>query len=175
MVITTSCSPHALLQRDLAAAPWRGGVSPCPFTVQILWLLGPANHGGNDVVPILGIALYWSSIFWLLPLGSQPSCKHVTSLTLPQAQAAKRGLGEWDIMWRSQGAPWCCPRVRKPLWKWTPSSGHPTWCQREQRKLHSRAFPKFLSSRIAGKMNGCLMPPSSGVVCNVAIDSWNTV
>lgn len=109
MVITTSCIPHALLQRELAAAPLRGGVSPCPFTVQILWLLGPANHGGNDVVPILGIALYWSSIFWLLPLGSQPPCKHVTSLTLPQAQAAKRGLGEWDVMWRSQGAPWCCP------------------------------------------------------------------
>lgn len=62
-----------------------------------------------------------------------------------------------------------------PLWKWIPGSCHPSWWQVKQRKPHSWAFPKFQSSRKAGKMNRCLLSPSFGMVCNVAIDSWNTV
>ena len=75
-----------------------------PVTV---WTSKPCR---SDAVPILGIALYWratSSIFCLLEANHH--VKHVTILTPPQAQAIKRGLGEWDIMWRSQGASWCCP------------------------------------------------------------------
>ena len=81
-----------------------------PFTVQTLWLFGPANHGRSDAVPTLGIALYWtamSSTFSLLEANHH--VEHVTILTPPQAQATKRGLGERDIMRRSQGASWCCP------------------------------------------------------------------
>lgn len=158
--MTTSPILRAPLQCDLAVAPWRGGVSPHPFNVQILCLclLGPANHGRNDV-PTLHIVFYQSSIFCLLPLGSQPPSKHVTSLRLSQAQATKRG--PWRMrcfVWRSQGAPWSCLSEWKRIHcgKESPGSCHPSWYQEEQRKSHRWIFPKFLSSGIAG----CLKLPS---------------
>lgn len=51
--------------------------------------------------------------------------------------------------------------VKQPLWKWILQPCHPRWCQVKQRKPHSWAFTKCLSSTIAGKMS-CLKLLSFG-------------
>lgn len=146
------------------------------FTVQTLWLFGPANHGRSDAVPTLGIALYWramSSIFCLLEANHH--VEYITILTPPQAQAMKRGLGGWDIMWRSQGASWCCP-VDEETHCGNESLAPAAPADARESRENPTAEP-FQNSRAAEKQAKWMAVCCHwlGMVCNVAIDSWNTV